>query len=102
MSRLIMAVNIVLNIIEKRIVFDRISKIIFVIGRWKILLMKDKIKAKRLEMGLSQYVLGEKIGVRSLAVSKWERGVEEPNSTNRRLLAKFFGITERELMFPDD
>lgn len=64
--------------------------------------MKDKIKAMRLEMGLSQYVLGEKIGVRSLAVSKWERGAEEPNSTNRRLLAKFFGITERELMFPDD
>ena len=56
----------------------------------------------RKAIGLSQTGLGEKIGVRKGAVSKWERGVEDPSSTNRRLLAKFFGITERELMFPDD
>ncbi len=64
--------------------------------------MGEKIKAMRLERGLTQYELAGKIGVRDMAVYTWEKGLQEPQKRNRASLAKFFGITERELMFPDD
>lgn len=64
--------------------------------------MGDKIRAMRLERGLTQYELAGKIGVRDLTVYTWEKGLQEPHKRNRTSLAKFFGITERELMFPDD
>lgn len=64
--------------------------------------MGEKIKAMRLERGLTQHELAGKIGVLNMAVYKWENGLQEPHKRNRASLAKFFGITERELMFPDD
>ena len=51
----------------------------------------DKIKALRKSMGLTQTELGEKVGVKKNAVSKWECGrVEDiPTSTIRALSALF-------------
>ena len=64
--------------------------------------MGKKIKELRLERGLSQYDLGEEIGVRWLSICRWENNVQKPHKRHITSLAKFFGITERELMFPDD
>ena len=66
------------------------------------MLMGKKIKELRLERGLSQYDLGEEIGVRWLSICRWENNVQKPHKRHITSLAKFFGITERELMFPDD
>lgn len=51
----------------------------------------DKIKALRKSMGLTQTELGEKVGVKKNAVSKWECGrVEDiPTSTIKALSALF-------------
>lgn len=51
----------------------------------------DKIKALRKSMGLTQTELGEKVGVKKNAVSKWECGrVEDiPTSTIKALAALF-------------
>ena len=64
--------------------------------------MGDNIKALRMELGLSQAELASKIGVRADTFSRWERGIMEPHKAYRISLAKFFGISLRELMFPDD
>ena len=66
------------------------------------MLMGKKIKELRLEKGLSQYDLGEKIGVRWLSVCRWENGVQKPHKRHLTSLAKFFGVTERDLMFTND
>ena len=62
--------------------------------------MGEKIRALRLERGLTQHELGEEIGVRWLSICRWENGVRKPYKRHLISLAKFFGITEQELMFP--
>lgn len=64
------------------------------------MLMGEKIRALRLERGLTQHELGEEIGVRWLSICRWENGVRKPYKRHLISLAKFFGITERELTFP--
>lgn len=64
--------------------------------------MREKIRALRLERGLGQYELGAAIGVRYLTICRWENGVQKPYKRHIESLAKFFGVTERELMSDDD
>ena len=44
------------------------------------------LKALRGRLDLSQKELGQLLGVHEMTVSKWERGVAEPNDHQRRLL----------------
>ena len=64
--------------------------------------MGKKIKELRLERGLSQYALGEAIGVRWLTIGRWENNVQRPHKRHLTSLAKFFGVKEHDLMSPND
>lgn len=60
--------------------------------------MKDIIKIKRIELGLTQEALAEKLNVTPQAISKWERGVGAPDSTSLLSLSKLFSVTTDELL----
>ena len=64
--------------------------------------MSEKIRALRLERGLTQYELGEEIGVRQLSICRWENGARKPYKRHILSLAKFFGVKEHDLVSPND
>lgn len=58
----------------------------------------DKIKQIRMNQGLSQEQLAEKIGVSRQAVTKWETGKGLPDIENMIILAEIFKTTLDELV----
>jgi len=60
------------------------------------------IKTLRLEYGLSQKKLGEKLGVCNQTVSFWENGQREPDIDSLIALAKFFEVTVDYLVGLED
>ena len=58
----------------------------------------ENIKRLRLEKGITQEQLAEKLNVSNAAVSKWERGGSFPDITLLFPLADYFGISVDELM----
>ena len=52
-----------------------------------------KIKELRVEKGLSQTQLAEKIGVSQKAIDYWERNVNEPKASYIISLVQFFEIS---------
>ena len=51
--------------------------------------MKDRIKALRAKLGLSQAALGALIGVSVTSVNRWENGVASPkNGTILKVIAR--------------
>lgn len=57
----------------------------------------EKIQSHRRRLGLSQQALGERLGISSVAVSKWERGQTQPDIPTLTRLADLFGVTLDEL-----
>ena len=57
----------------------------------------DNIKALRLQAGLKQSELGEKIAYSDKTVSKWENGLSVPDITALCALADVFGLTVDDL-----
>lgn len=57
----------------------------------------NKIKELRLQLGITQEELANKIGVSYQAVSKWENGVTMPDIQLLPVLSMYFGITIDEL-----
>lgn len=47
---------------------------------------------------MTQEYVAEQIGVSRQAVSKWEQGTSEPNTSNLLALSRLFGITVDELL----
>ena len=47
----------------------------------------------RREKGLSQNKLAEKLGVASIMVSRWERGIHIPNVEHAYMICELFGCT---------
>lgn len=58
----------------------------------------EAIKANRLRCQMTQEFVAETIGVSRQAVSKWESGASDPNTSNLIALAKLFGISPEELL----
>lgn len=58
----------------------------------------ERIKDKRNELKMSQGFVAESIGVSRQAVSKWERGIAEPNCENLRAIAELFHVTVEDLI----
>lgn len=57
------------------------------------------IKAKRLEKGMTQEALAEKVGVKKSAVAKWENGrVSDIKRSNLKNLSDVLGINPNELL----
>lgn len=57
----------------------------------------ERIKIERKKRGWSQDDLAQKVGVRGLAVGKWERAQANPTTDNRIALAEVFGIDVADL-----
>ncbi|MBM6667116.1 helix-turn-helix transcriptional regulator [Lacrimispora saccharolytica] len=47
---------------------------------------------------MTQEFVAEKVGVSRQAVSKWEKGLSEPSTSNLIALAKVFGVSVEELL----
>ena len=58
----------------------------------------DKIKQLRKENNLTQAELGEKLFVTSQAVSKWEKGLSEPDLDAMKKMCELFGVSMDEFM----
>ena len=56
----------------------------------------------RRSLNLSQRKLAELLGVTQVAVGYWERGIKEPQISNFVGLARVFGVSETELLYPSD
>ncbi len=51
------------------------------------------LKLLRLERGLGQVELSQKLGLSKGIISLWENGLREPNMTSLITLAKFFNVS---------
>ena len=61
----------------------------------------DKLKQYRLNEGLSQEQLAEKIGVSRQAITKWETKRGLPDVENMIILAEIFKLTLDELVLEE-
>lgn len=58
----------------------------------------EVLKQHREECKMTQEFVAEAIGVSRQAVSKWENGTSDPNTSNLIVLAKLFKISPEELL----
>ncbi len=61
-----------------------------------------KIKELRMEKGLSQKALAEKIGVSQKAIDFWERQINEPKASYIVALSQFFDVSCDYLLGRDE
>ena len=58
----------------------------------------EVLKRRRTECKMTQEFVAEALGVSRQAVSKWENGTSDPNTSNLIALAKLYGISAEELL----
>lgn len=63
--------------------------------------MKDRIKALRKSLGMSQAKFAEALNVSLSAAQKWEIDVNTPTPAIRRLMCEKFGVSEAWLVSGD-
>lgn len=61
-------------------------------------MLEKNIKELRIERGLTQAQLAEKIGVTQGAVYFWEKGINEPTAGYLMKMASLFGVSVDELL----
>lgn len=61
--------------------------------------MKDRIKALRLKEKMNQTQLGELLGVSQDAISKIEKGINNPTVQQIEALSKLFNVTSDYILF---
>ena len=62
----------------------------------EVIKLGDVIRRARLDAGLEQVELAEKIGVTRQTVGRWERGVSEPSVSQMRAMAE---ATEADYLY---
>lgn len=63
--------------------------------------MRERIKARRKEVGLSQEDLAKRIGLTKGSISQWEQGGTQPKGENLYKLASALGVTAEWLIHGD-
>jgi transcriptional regulator with XRE-family HTH domain len=58
----------------------------------------ERVTALRKQAGWSQEELAQRLDVSRQAVSKWENGTSEPNTSNLMALARLYGIPAEDLL----
>lgn len=58
----------------------------------------EVIRARRTACNMTQEFVAESLGVSRQAVSKWEKGLSDPSTSNLLALAKLFGVSAEELL----
>lgn len=61
-------------------------------------MFKDKLKELRIQKGISQYELADKLFVSRSAIAKWENGNGIPSDVNLKAICEFFGVKEEWLL----
>ena len=61
-------------------------------------MFKDKLKELRIQKGISQYELADKLFVSRSAIAKWENGNGIPSDVNLEAICEFFGVEEEWLL----
>ena len=63
----------------------------------------DKIKERRIELGMTQEELGNKVGVQRAAINKYEKNiVENIKRSTQEKLAEALGFSPAELFYSED
>lgn len=52
----------------------------------------------RIEAGMSQEILSQRLGITRQAISKWENGTSDPSATNLMALADIFKIKVEDML----
>ena len=60
--------------------------------------LSETLKENRTRCKMTQEFVAESIGVSRQAVSKWEKGTSEPNTSNLMALARLYGIPAEDLL----
>lgn len=60
--------------------------------------LHSNLKRARLEKGLTQNDVAEKLGISRQAVSRWENGADYPDIDNLTLLSGIYGVSVDELL----
>ena len=60
--------------------------------------LSEMLKENRTRCKMTQEFVAESIGVSRQAVSKWEKGTSEPNTSNLMALARLYGIPAEDLL----
>lgn len=58
----------------------------------------EVLRKYRTERNMTQEFVAESIGVSRQAVSKWEKGVSDPSTSNLLALAKLYSVSAEELL----
>lgn len=58
----------------------------------------EVLRKYRTERNMTQEFVAESLGVSRQAVSKWEKGVSDPSTSNLLALAKLYGVSAEELL----
>ena len=64
--------------------------------------VKDNIKKARLNVGLTQSEVAEKLGVAQAQYARWENGGRNPKDETVKKLAEIFGVTFDKLQGRND
>lgn len=64
--------------------------------------VKDNIKKDRLDAGLTQIEVAEKLGVAQAQYARWENGGRNPKDETVKKLAEIFGVTFDKLQGRND
>ena len=65
-------------------------------------MLKDNIKKARLNVGLTQSEVAEKLGVAQAQYARWENGGRNPKDETVKKLAEIFGVTFDKLQGRND
>ena len=65
-------------------------------------MLKDNIKKARLNAGLTQLEVAEKLGVAQAQYARWENGGRNPKDETVKKLAEIFGVTFDKLQGRND
>ena len=65
-------------------------------------MLKDNIKKARLDAGLTQIEVAEKLGVAQAQYARWENGGRNPKDETVKKLAEIFGVTFDKLQCRND
>ena len=65
-------------------------------------MLKDNIKKARLDAGLTQLEVAEKLGVAQAQYARWENGGRNPKDETVKKLAEIFGVTFDKLQGRND
>lgn len=62
----------------------------------------DLVKARRIELGMTQLDLAYALQITPSTISMWERGRMLPHYKSLAKLSNVLGVSERDLLFPPD